>query len=128
MNEGKPRPLALAEALAIIEKVDAHLDSAGAPEYLAQPLARDWARVTKVCEEAGEVWKALSKLTGENPRKGVCGTEDELLGELADTACAAIFAIQHVTKDPARTWAAVSAALAKADERVDRITNAEAAP
>jgi NTP pyrophosphatase (non-canonical NTP hydrolase) len=110
--------MTLGELLEAVEKVDAHIDSATAAEYRAQPLAAHWARVTKVCEEAGEVWSALSKYTGENPRKGVCGTEEELLGELGDTLSAAICAIQHLTKDTDRTWAVVSAALAKARSRV----------
>jgi len=110
--------LTLAEMLEAVEIVDAHIDSATAPQYQGQPLALDWARVTKVCEEAGEVWRALSNLTGENPRKGVCGTRDELLGELGDTASAAICAIQHLTKDTGETWAVVSAALLKARQRV----------
>ena len=111
--------LTLAELLEAVEIVDAHIDAATGPDYRAQPLALDWARITKVCEEAGEVWRALSKLTGENPRKGVCGTEAELLGELGDTASAAICAIQHVTKDTGQTWAVVSAALVKARQRVN---------
>jgi len=115
---GGPERLTLAELLQAVETVDAHIDSATAPQYRDNPLALDWARITKVCEEAGEVWRALSKLTGENPRKGVCGTEDELLGELGDTASAAICAIQHRTKDTAATWAVVSAALIKARQRV----------
>lgn len=110
--------MTLCELLEAVEIVDAHIDSATGPEYREQPLAADWARVTKVCEEAGEVWKALSKLTGENPRKGVCGTRDELLAELGDTASAAICAIQHLTKDTDETWLVVSAALLKARLRV----------
>ena len=110
--------MTLAEALAAVGLVDAHLDSAVSPEYAAQPLAHRWARVTKVCEEAGEVWQALSMATGENPRKGVCATEDDLLGELGDTVSAAMCAIQHITKDTGRTWAVVSAALEKARSRV----------
>lgn len=110
--------LTLDELLEAVEIVDAHIDSATAAEYRAQPLALEWARITKVCEEAGEVWKALSKLTGENPRKGVCGTRDELLAELGDTASAAICAIQHITKDTDATWSVVSAALLKARGRV----------
>lgn len=110
--------LTLAELLEAVEMVDAHIDAATAEEYRAQPLAADWARVTKVCEEAGEVWAALSKLTGENPRKGVCGTRGELLGELGDTAMAAICAIQHLTKNTDETWAVFSAALLKARGRV----------
>lgn len=108
----------LDEALAAVTLIDAHLDSAASPEYLAQPLAQRWARVTKPCEEAGEVWKALSRWTGENVRKGVCCTEDDLLGELGDTVSAALAAIQHLTKDSAATWGVVSAALAKACGRI----------
>ena len=104
-------------AAMIVRDVDAHLDASTAQSYRDQPLAADWARVTKVCEEAGEVWAALSKLTGENARKGVCGTEDELLGELADTAMAAMCAIQHLTKDVERTQAVLAAAMGKAESR-----------
>jgi hypothetical protein len=108
----------LEELLSAVELVDAYLDSHRSPEYIDQPLANDWARVTKVCEEAGEVWAALSRRTGENYRKGVCGTEEELLGELADCVSAAMLGIQHRTKDIWRTWAVVSAAFAKAAQRV----------
>ena len=108
------------EAIMHVRDVDAHLDANTAQPYRDQPLAGHWARVTKVCEEAGEVWAALSKLTGENPRKGVCGTEDELLGELGDTAMAAMCAVQHLTKDTERTQAVLAAAINKAADRVAR--------
>jgi NTP pyrophosphatase (non-canonical NTP hydrolase) len=54
-------------------------------------------RITKVCEESGEVWKAWSRATGENPRLGVA-TEawDEVCKELADTAMAALAGLFHV--------------------------------
>jgi NTP pyrophosphatase (non-canonical NTP hydrolase) len=110
--------LTLAELLEAVEIVDAHIDAATGQPYREQPLALTWARVTKVCEESGEVWRALSNLTGENPRKGICGSESDLLEELADTASAAICAIQHLTKDTAETWAVVSATLIKARSRV----------
>jgi NTP pyrophosphatase (non-canonical NTP hydrolase) len=109
--------LTVRELLEIVEIVDAHLDSSANPEYQAQPLGQDWARTTKCCEEAGEVWKAMSKLTGENSRKGICGTEAELLGEMGDTASAAICGIQHRTKDIDETWAVVCAAFLKARRR-----------
>jgi hypothetical protein len=110
--------LTLDELLQAVELVDAHLDSSASPDYQAQPLAQDWARITKPCEEAGEVWKELSRLTGENVRKGKCGSRAELLAELGDTASAAICAIQHITKDTDAAWAVVSAALIKARTRV----------
>jgi hypothetical protein len=93
------------------------LDGAVAETYQGQPLAQDWARVAKVMEEAGEAIAALIACTGQNPRKGVCGTQDDMLSELADTAMTAIFGIQHFTKDARQTWAIVSAAMAKAHAR-----------
>jgi NTP pyrophosphatase (non-canonical NTP hydrolase) len=114
-----PDEMTLDGLLMAVEIVNGHLDSAVGSAYQDQPLAHTWARVTKVCEEAGEVWRALSKLTGENPRKGVCGTRDELLGELGDTVSAGLCAIQHLTDDTSETWAVVSAALVKACQRVD---------
>jgi hypothetical protein len=104
--------------MAIVEMFDAFLDSSASPDYLAQPLAQDWVRVTKVCEEAGEVWKEQSRRTGENFRKGCCGSDEELLAELADTVSAGLCAIQHVTKDKARTWDVVAAALLKVQGRM----------
>lgn len=119
-REGVIRLVLSPAASYIVREVDAHLDANTSEPYLEQPLAGHWARVTKVCEEAGEVWRALSNLTGENPRKGVCGTEDELLEELADTAMAAICGIQHMTKDTERTQAVLAAAVNKSAERVRR--------
>lgn len=83
----------------MVELFDKHLDEGVAEAYKEQPLAQDWARVAKVVEEAGEAVQALIAFTGQNPRKGVYGSQDELLDELADTALTAIYAIQHFTKD-----------------------------
>lgn len=55
-----------------------------------------WRRVTKVCEESGEVWRALSGYVAENPRKGQTHTLDDLRGELFDTASAALCAVAHL--------------------------------
>ena len=107
--------------LEVIRVVDDWLDSDMSPEYQAQPLAHDWARITKVCSEAGEVMDALSMSTGENPRKGVCATEDDLLGELGDAACAALFAIQHRTKDAGTTWSILLAAAEKVHQRATAV-------
>jgi hypothetical protein len=106
----------------IIEKVDTWLDSDVAPDYQAQPLAQDWARAGKAAEEAGEVVKALIACTGQNPRKGFNGTRDEMLGEQADTLCAAAFGIQHFTKDIELTTAIIEAALIKALNRATGAT------
>ena len=88
--------------------VDAHLDREVAQAYQDQPLAQHWARITKVMEEAGEAINELIGVTGQNPRKGVYSDMDKLLGELADVALTGIYAIQHFTKDEARTLALVA--------------------
>lgn len=91
--------------------VDEWLDREVSGSYREQPLAQDWARVAKVAEEAGEAVAELILLTGQNPRKGKDdGARDRLLNELADTAMAAVYAIQHFTKDAILTSAALDEA------------------
>lgn len=102
----------------ILTTVDDWLDGGDvAPAYKDQPLAQDWARITKVAEEAGEAVSALIGCTGQNPRKGVCGAWDDVLDELADVFCTAAFAIQHCTKDADRTAEILANSLAKAMHR-----------
>lgn len=84
--------------------VDNHLDEQVSEPYKVMPLAQDWARVAKVIEEAGEAIAELIGMTGQNPRKGITSDQDKLLGELADTALTAIYAMQHFTKDVRTTW------------------------
>ena len=107
----------LTRILSMIRSVDEWLDAEVAETYQGQPLAQHWCRVAKVAEETGEAVAELIAMTGQNPRKGVCGTLDDLLGELGDTAITAIFAIQHFTKDERRTAAVVIAAMEKAAKR-----------
>jgi hypothetical protein len=83
--------------------MDAWLDENVSDEYKAQPLAQDWARVCKLFEEGGESIDELIGFTGQNPRKGLYGTRESMLNELADTALTAIYAIQHFTKDVSET-------------------------
>jgi NTP pyrophosphatase (non-canonical NTP hydrolase) len=107
----------LERVLTIIHNVDEWLDSDVPANYKTQPLGQDWARVAKVCEEAGEAIDALIGCTGQNPRKGYYGLSDDLLGELADVAVTGMLAIQHFTKDNARTAEVVMASLEKAAKR-----------
>lgn len=55
-----------------------------------------WSRVLKVAEEAGEVYSALSGAIGENPRKGVTHSMDDVAEELLDVAVAALAAVEHL--------------------------------
>lgn len=133
----------------IIEKVNDHLDGRVAEPYKDQPLAQDWARVAKLAEELGEmreasrglylsaadherfgaleeaIGRSISTLiasTGQNPRKGISGTQDEMLGELVDVICTGLFALQHFTRDVEVTTDLVEAGMLKALNRVTGFT------
>jgi hypothetical protein len=120
----------VAEILAAIRIVDAHLDAAAPQVYRQDPaasaelnearaLANHYRRISAgPSSEAQEAVDALNLATGGNPRKGVIGDEDTILGELGDGVVANLLAIQSFTKDTDRTWAVFMAALAKALARV----------
>jgi deoxyhypusine synthase len=61
------------------------------------PEARSWGRLAKVQEEAGEVIAAFIGYTGQNPRKGVTHTVDDVVKELLDVAITALGAVEHLT-------------------------------
>lgn len=65
-------------------------------------------RVLKLVEEAGEAAAAYIGMVGQNPRKGVTHSLDDLLGELADVALTALCAIQHFTRDDTTTRAVLA--------------------
>lgn len=61
--------------------------------------AHTWRRCLKVAEESGEVFAALSGMLGENPRKGVTHTSDDVIMELLDVAGAALGAVSYMTQE-----------------------------
>ena len=69
----------------------------------------DAMRVLKLTEEAGEAAAAYIGMVGQNPRKGVTHTRDDLLKELADVAITALCAMQHFTQNEAVTRAYLAA-------------------
>ncbi len=84
--------------------VDDWLDAGASDRYQRMPLAQDWARVTKIAEEAGEAIAELILATGQNPRKPTDPEAHErMLEEMADAAMTGILGIQHFTKDSERT-------------------------
>ena len=87
-------------------------------DYGLQPMAQDWARISKVAEELGEAISAFIGATGQNPRKGITNDGNEVLEELADTAMTAILAIQHFTKDTDTTATILTDKLAAIYRRV----------
>ena len=79
----------------------------------------DAMRVLKLVEEAGEAAAAYIGMVGQNPRKGVTHTRDDLLGELADVALTALCAIQHFTQHSAVTRAVLAAKVSRIMARSD---------
>lgn len=101
-----------------IDLIDRWLDSEVHPDYQDQPLAQDLARVAKVSEESGEAISAFIGMTGQNPRKGVINSSDDLFTELAQTALTAILGIQHFAKNTTVTRAIIRQALKTLESRV----------
>jgi hypothetical protein len=83
----------------IIRYVDNWLDEELPDYYKEQPLAQDWARISKVIEELGEAVSAMIGATGQNPRKGATHHRDDILKELMDVVMTGLLAVQHFTKD-----------------------------
>jgi hypothetical protein len=123
-----------------IRDIDAWLDRAVSGMYTDQPLAQDWARLSKVAEELSEaleelpedataqdlrrineITKALGKAiqdhigaTGQNPRKGTdLQGYNKMLGEGADIVLTGILMIQHFTKDIEETRNIIRARLTR---------------
>jgi NTP pyrophosphatase (non-canonical NTP hydrolase) len=69
----------------------------------------DSMRVLKLVEESGEAAAAYIGMVGQNPRKGVTHSLDDLLGELADVALTALCAMQHFTQDKQATRSVLAA-------------------
>ncbi|MFC0032444.1 MazG-like family protein [Micromonospora chaiyaphumensis] len=57
------------------------------------------ARLLKLTEETGEVAAAWIGVLGQNPRKGVTHTREEVAAELADVAFTALVAIESLGLD-----------------------------
>ena len=89
----------LGTMLTELSQVDVWLDQYVSDQYKDQPLAQDWARISKVAEELGETISAFILATGQNPRKPNTGDMVPVMEELADTAITAILAMLHFTKD-----------------------------
>lgn len=100
--------------------IDRWLDAHAGMKYQDQPLAQDWARLAKVIEELGEAIQAFIGFTGQNPRKGITHSSDDVLDELADVVFTGVFCMQHFTKNPHDVRDILRRKLAKIATRVPR--------
>lgn len=87
-----------------ISEIDKYLDENVGHAYKTMtPLPQHWARLSKIGEEFGEAIDAFIGITGQNPRKGIYSSMEELEKELFDTAATALLAREHFFKDE-ETW------------------------
>lgn len=81
------------------------------------PEAHLSRRVTKTGQEFGEALEAMYGSLGENPRKGVTHTQEDLIYELLDTANAALGAVEYITGNQATALALLFAHIEKVARR-----------
>lgn len=62
-------------------------------------------RILKLNEEVGEVAEAVIGATGQNPRKGVTHTWDDVQSELCDVVVTALVALRTLTPDAREVFA-----------------------
>lgn len=101
----------------IVAIVDEWLDTLIGEQYEGQPLAQDWARLSKIGEELGEAIQAFIGLTGQNPRKGISNTREEFLDEVADTIITGLFCLQHFTGNSAESKRIITEKMARIYKR-----------
>jgi NTP pyrophosphatase (non-canonical NTP hydrolase) len=68
------------------------------------PDTEQLLRIMKLTEEAGEVSQAVIGVLGQNPRKGVTHTWDDVQAELCDVMFAAMVALATISPDAKKTF------------------------
>ena len=69
-------------------------------------------RILKITEEAGEVAQAWIGVQGQNPRKGVTHSREDVADELCDVIVTALVGLTSVVDDPAGHFEAKLAQIA----------------
>jgi NTP pyrophosphatase (non-canonical NTP hydrolase) len=68
------------------------------------PETEKLLRIMKLTEEAGEVTQAVTGTLGQNPRKGVTHTWEDVQAELCDVIFTAMVALTTLTPDARETF------------------------
>jgi NTP pyrophosphatase (non-canonical NTP hydrolase) len=68
------------------------------------PETEKLLRIMKLTEEAGEVTQAVTGTLGQNPRKGVTHTWEDVQAELCDVIFTAMVALVTLTPDARQTF------------------------
>jgi NTP pyrophosphatase (non-canonical NTP hydrolase) len=88
------------DAWGTIEKIVSWLDDSSA----LAPETEKLLRIMKLTEEAGEVTQAVIGTLGQNPRKGVTHTWDDVQAELCDVILTAMVALTTLSPDARETF------------------------
>jgi NTP pyrophosphatase (non-canonical NTP hydrolase) len=91
MNEQTPAP----ELWSTIDALSEWLDTSRPVEGREGVLLR----ILKLSEEVGEVAEAVIGATGQNPRKGVTHTWEDVQAELCDVVITALVALRTLTPE-----------------------------
>ncbi|GHB26596.1 MazG-like family protein [Streptomyces umbrinus] len=85
-----------------IDRIEDRLASAQPPRPPQEALL---LRMLKLSEEVGEVAEAVIGATGQNPRKGVSHTWDDVQSELCDVIITAAVALRTLTPEAREVFA-----------------------
>ena len=88
------------EAWDAIGEITEWLDSAST----LPPEQERLLRIMKITEEAGEVTQAVIGAIGQNPRKGVTHTWDDVTAELSDVILTSMVALATLNPDPGKLF------------------------
>ncbi|HEY1704072.1 MAG TPA: MazG-like family protein [Trebonia sp.] len=83
------------DAWATIGEITSRLDASSA----LPPETEKLLRIMKLTEEAGEVTQAVIGVMGQNPRKGITHTWDDVHAELCDVIFTAMVALATLAPD-----------------------------
>jgi NTP pyrophosphatase (non-canonical NTP hydrolase) len=88
------------DAWATIGEITSRLDASSA----LPPETEKLLRIMKLTEEAGEVTQAVIGVMGQNPRKGITHTWDDVHAELCDVIFTAMVALTTLTPDAPKVF------------------------
>lgn len=76
-----------------------------------------WGRLAKIAEEDGEVIRAFIAATGQNPRKGLSGSLNDVKKELLDVAITALGAFEHLDNHQGQAISTLLHAISNVSQR-----------
>jgi NTP pyrophosphatase (non-canonical NTP hydrolase) len=88
------------DAWGTIEKIVGWLDDSST----LPPETEKLLRIMKLTEEAGEVTQAVTGTPGQNPRKGITHTWEDVQAELCDVILTAMVALTTLAPDARKTF------------------------